>query len=449
MHPVSLIECLAQLQRGDTTSERLVEQALLGAQAPAAAHVFTHVFADTALAQARAADTARRSAPAGHGLGALHGLPIVVKDNFDLQGRTTMAGTVVCGSDAVAAHDAPAVARVREAGAVILGQTNMSEFAFSGVGINPHYGTPRNPSDAAHVRVPGGSSSGSAVAVALGLAVAGLGSDTGGSIRIPAALCGLVGFKGSQSRIPLQGVMELSRSLDTAGAITRTVQDSLWVDAVMSQQPLNVAAANLRGMRFAVPQTLVLDELEPAVAQAFSKAVSRISAAGAEVVDIPFAELAEIAPRSLPGGFSPVEGYAAHHARIARAPDRVDPRVMARMALGQGVSALDYIGLMDRRREWIVQAQAVLQGFDAMLCPTVPLLAPELAPLLHSDDEFFKANRLLLRNPSMINYMDGCSFSLPCQAEGDVPVGLMVSSLNGQDAHLASIALAIEPLIRA
>jgi aspartyl-tRNA(Asn)/glutamyl-tRNA(Gln) amidotransferase subunit A len=447
MHPTSLIECIAQLQRGETTSERLVEQALLGAQAPAAAHVFTHLFFDTAMEQARAADAARRSASAGQNLGALHGLPIAVKDNFDLQGRTTMGGTVVCGSDAVATQDAPAVARVRDAGAVILGQTNMSEFAFSGVGFNPHYGTPRNPCDTALTRIPGGSSAGSAVAVALGLAVAGLGTDTGGSIRIPAALCGLVGFKGSQQRIPLQGVMELSRSLDTAGAITRTVQDSVWVDSVMSQQPLPVTAANLRGMRFAVPQTLVLDDLEPAVAQAFEKALSRISAAGAQVVEIAFAELADIAPRSLPGGFSPVEGYAAHHARIARAPNRVDPRVMARMALGQGVSAMDYIGLVDRRRQWIDQAQAVLHGFDAMLCPTVPLLAPELAPLLRSDEAFFKANRLLLRNPSMINYMDGCSFSLPCQAEGELPVGLMVSSVNGQDAHLASVALALESLI--
>lgn len=449
MHHVSLIESLAQLERGDTTSERLVERALLDAQAPAAAHVFTHLFLDTAMAQARAADAARRAASAGHTLGPLHGLPIVIKDNFDLQGRTTMAGTVVCKGDAAATQDALAVARVREAGGVILGLTNMSEFAFSGVGINPHYGTPRNPSDAARVRVPGGSSSGSAVAVALGLAVAGLGSDTGGSIRIPAALCGLVGFKGSQSRIPLQGVMELSRSLDTVGSITRTVQDSLWMEGVMSQQPLQVGPANLRGMRFAVPQTLVLDDMEPAVAQAFAKALSRISAAGAEVVDIPFAELADIASRSLPGGFSPVEGYAAHHVRMARAPDRVDHRVMARMALGQGVSAADYIGLIDRRREWIVQAQAVLQGFDAMLCPTVPLLAPELAPLLASDEAFFHANRLLLRNPSMINYMDGCAFSLPCHAAGEVPVGLMVSSLNGQDAHLARIALALEPLIRA
>ena len=449
MHSTSLIERLAQLQRGETTSEELVHEALQGAQAPAAAHVFTHLFADTALEQARAADAARRAASSGSNLGAMHGLPITIKDNFDVCGHTTMAGTVVCEGEAAATQDAPAVSRLRQAGAVMLGKTNMSEFAFSGVGFNPHYGTPRNPSDATVTRVPGGSSAGAAVSVALGLAVAGLGSDTGGSIRIPAAVCGLVGFKGSQLRIPLQGVMELSRSLDTAGAITRTVQDSLWIEGVMSQQPLHVSAANLRGMRFAVPQTLMLDDMEPAVAQAFARALSRISAAGAEVVDISFAELADIAPRSMPGGFSPVEGYAAHHARIARAPDRIDPRVMARMTLGQGVSAVDYIGLIDRRREWIAQAQTVLHGFDAVLCPTVPLLAPELSPLVASDDAFFKANRLLLRNPSMINYMDGCAFSLPCHQEGDLPVGLMVSSLHGQDAHLASIALALEPLIRA
>ena len=447
MHPTSLMARIAQLQHGETSSEQLVHEALQNAQAAAAEHVFTHLFTDAALEQARLADAQRRALASGSQLGAMHGLPITIKDNFDVLGHTTMAGTVVCEGEAVATQDAPSVARLRQAGAVFLGKTNMSEFAFSGVGINPHYGTPRNPSDAAVARAPGGSSAGAAVSVALGLAVAGLGSDTGGSIRIPAALCGLVGFKGSQSRIPLQGVMELSRSLDTAGAITRTVPDILWIEGVMSQQPLRASTAHLRGMRFAVPQTLVLDELEPAVAQAFERALSRISAAGAELVDIPFTELADIGPRSLPGGFSPVEGYAAHHARIARAPNRIDHRVAARMALGQGVSALDYIGLIDRRRAWIAQAQAVLQGFDAMLCPTVPLVAPELAPLLASDDAFFKANRLLLRNPSMINYMDGCSFSLPCHQEGDLPVGLMVSSVNGQDAHLASIALALEPLI--
>ena len=300
-----------------TTSEAWVTRSLQQAHSEAAKHVFTHLFADQALAQARAADVARQS---GAPLGALHGLPITLKDNYDLAGHTTMAGTVVCEGEPPAAQDAVAVTRLRQAGAVILGKTNMSEFAFSGVGINPHYGTPRNPCDVAVARVPGGSSSGAAVSVALGLALAGLGSDTGGSIRIPAALCGLVGFKSTQSRIPLQGVMELSRTLDTVGAITRNVRDSLVVEGVLSQQPLLAEAADLRGVRFAVPQTLFLDELDPAVTHAFARALTRISAAGAQVVELPLSALSEIAARSQPGGFSPVEGFAAHHARLARAP---------------------------------------------------------------------------------------------------------------------------------
>jgi len=427
-----------------TTSEAWVAHSLEQARNDAAQHVFTHLLDAQAMTQARAADAARQ---AGGPMGALHGMPITIKDNYDLAGHTTMAGTVVCEGEPAAAQDALAVTRLRQAGAVILGKTNMSEFAFSGVGINPHYGTPRNPCDAAVARVPGGSSSGAAVSVALGLAVAGMGSDTGGSIRIPAALCGLVGFKSTQSRISLQGVMELSRTLDTVGAITRTVRDSLLVEGVLSQQPLLAETADLRGVRFAVPQTLFLDELDPEVSRAFARALSRISAAGAQVVELPVSALSEIAARSQPGGFSPVEGFAAHQVRLARAPDRIDPRVAARMALGEGVSAVDYLSLHNRRHEWITHMEAELQGFDAMLSPTVALIAPELGPLVADDTAFFKANRLLLRNPAAINYLDGCAFSLPCQAVGELPVGLMVSAVRGRDVGLASIALALEPLL--
>ena len=431
-------------QTHHTSSQSWVQDILFRVQSPQAAHVFTHLDKEQALTQARAADAARLT---GSPLGSLHGLPITLKDNFDVSGQTTMSGTLVCEGEPLARHDAPAVQRLREAGAVILGKTNMSEFAFSGVGINPHYGTPLNPHDAHIARVPGGSSAGAAVSVALGLAFAALGTDTGGSIRIPAALCGLVGFKGTQSRIPLAGVMELSRSLDTVGVIANTVRDCLQVDAVLSKHSLSVQSADLRQLRFAVPKTLLLDDMEPAVAEAFERTLSRISAAGADVVDFAFSSLGDIATLSMPGGFSPVEGYAAHHHRLARAPDRVDPRVMARMSLGRDVSALDYIGLLDRRRAWIMQAEEVMQGFDAILSPTVPLCAPELAPLLASDEAFFKVNRLLLRNPSAINYLDGCAFSLPCQSPHNLPVGLMVSGVHGSDGQLAQVALALEALL--
>jgi aspartyl-tRNA(Asn)/glutamyl-tRNA(Gln) amidotransferase subunit A len=243
------------------------------------------------------------------------------------------------------------------------------------------------------------------------------------------------------------GVMELSRTLDTVGSITRSVRACLAVDAVLSQQTLPTDAANLRGLRFAVPQTLMMDDVDATVAQAFARTLRRISEAGAQVVEIPFTALGDIAALSIPGGFSPIESYAAHHARLERGADQIDHRVVARMMLGKGISAQDYLELHNRRHAWIAAAQQTLHGFDAMLCPTVPMVAPLTEPLLKDDEAFFKVNRLLLRNPSAINYMDGCAWSLPCHEAGELPVGLMVSGLAGQDAHLARVALALENLM--
>ena len=430
----------ATFDTSKTASQR-VANAIEGAATTAAQHVFTQLYADAALATALQCDA---QAQAGQSLGALHGVCITLKDNIDLAGETTMAGGVVCADEAPAQQDARVLQRLRQAGAVVLGKTNMSEFAFSGVGINPHHGTPVNPADKAQARVPGGSSSGAAVSVALGLAEVGIGTDTGGSIRIPAALCGLVGYKSTQARIPCTGVMELSRTLDTVGSITRSVKACLAVDAVLSQQPLPTDAASVRGLRLALPQTLMLDDVDATVAQAFERTLHRLSEAGAQVVEIPFKALGDIASLSMPGGFSPIEGFAAHHARLERGAHLIDPRVVMRMMLGKGISAQDYLGLLTRRQGWIAAAQQTLQGFDAMLCPTVPMVAPLTEPLRQDDEAFFKVNRLLLRNPSAINYMDGCSWSLPCQAEGELPVGLMVSGLAGQDAHVARVALALE-----
>ena len=422
-----------------------VAQALDAMHGPRAQHVFTQCYAQAATAAAQRCDA---DTHAGRASEALHGVIITLKDNFDVAGETTMAGGVVCAGEAPAQQDALVVDRLRQAGAVVLGKTNMSEFAFSGVGINPHHGTPVNPADLAQARVPGGSSCGAAVSVALGLAEVGIGTDTGGSIRIPAALCGLVGYKSTQARIPCTGVMELSRTLDTVGSICHSVHACLSVDAVLSRQPLPLHAANLRGMRFAVPQTLMMDEMDASVAQAFLRSLRRISEAGGEVVEMPFQALGDIAALSLPGGFSPIEGYAAHHVRLARGTHQIDHRVVARMLLGQGVSAQDYLELHNRRHAWIAAAEQTLQGFDAMLCPTVPVVAPLIQPLLDDDEAFFKANRLLLRNPSAINYMNGCAWSLPCHEAGELPVGLMVSGPAGHDAHLATVALALENLMK-
>ena len=282
------------------------------------------------------------------------------------------------------------------------------------------------------------------VSVALGVAVAALGSDTGGSIRIPAALCGLVGFKSSQYRVPRDGALELSRSLDTVCAITRCVADGLIVDGVLSGQPLRPPAHPLNRMRLAVPQTVLLDALEPAVAQAFFAALSKLSAAGAQVVDVTLAELAEIPLRNAPGGFSAVEAHAVHHHRLARAHAAFDPRVAQRIAMGTAVTAQEYIAMHDQRRDWITRTEAALAGFDAFVCPTVPILAPAIADLQASDEAFFKANGQLLRNTFTVNYLDGCAWSLPCQAPGALPVGLMLASVRGDDAGLAAVALAVE-----
>jgi aspartyl-tRNA(Asn)/glutamyl-tRNA(Gln) amidotransferase subunit A len=421
--------------------EALMQDVLAAARLPAAGHVFTTLCADAALTAARAADgLLARGAP----LPVLGGLPLSVKDLYDIAGRTTLAGSVQRQGQPAARHDAAAVARLRGAGAAIVGLTNMTEFAFSGVGINPHHGTPRNPADAAVARIPGGSSSGAAVSVALGLAVAGLGSDTGGSIRVPAALCGLVGFKNTQARTPLAGAFPLSFTLDTVCAMTRSVEDCLIVDAVLAGAPLAVLQRPLRGLRLALPQTLMLDALQPAVEAAFERSLRRLSAAGAHIVPLPLQELTEIAQINSPGGFSAVEAYAVHRQAMQTQRALLDPRVAQRIALGEGVSAADYIVMQQRRRDWISRVDHRLAGFDALICPTVPIVAPPLAELLSDDEAFFRTNGQLLRNTFAINFLDGCAFSLPCHAPDELPVGLMLAAPAGHDAALAAVALAVE-----
>jgi aspartyl-tRNA(Asn)/glutamyl-tRNA(Gln) amidotransferase subunit A len=430
-----------RLARGETTREALVAQALEGAASRAAQSVFTKLYPEAALGAARAADAAQA---AGIVQPALAGLPFTIKDLYGVAGETTMAGSIACKGEPPQLVDATVVSRIRASGAAIIGKTNMTEFAFSGVGINPHYGTPVNPTDPLVARIPGGSSSGAAVSVALGLAVAGLGSDTGGSIRIPAAVNGLVGFKSTQNRVPLTGALELSRTLDTVCAMTRSVQDCIIVDAVLAGARLPVRRRPLTGMRFAIPQTTVLDGMEPAVARAFARSVATLSAAGAHIEDVTLAEFAEIPQRNAPGGLSPIEAYAEHHERIARVKDLFDPRVVQRILLGAPVTSQQYIALLDGRREWISRVEQAIEGFDAVLCPTIPIIAPEIETLVASDEAFFKANGMLLRNTFIFNFLDACSFSLPCHQQGELPVGLMLSSICGDDARLAAVALAVE-----
>jgi len=401
--------------------------------------VFTKLYPSQALAAASAADAARKN---GRPISALAGLPISIKDLFDTEGEVTLAGSVVLRDHPPAQQDAPVVARLRAAGAALLGKTNMTEFAFSGVGINPHYGTPGNPADP--TRIPGGSSSGAAVSVAGGSCVAAIGSDTGGSIRIPAALCGLVGFKPTMRRVPVAGIVPLSPALDTLGPIARSVEDCLLIDSIIADTPLQPEPITLAGLRLAVPLDVVLDDMDSQVAQAFSLVLSRLSAAGAEVVEVSMPMLRE-APQI--NRFSPIQAYGWHQTLLKTHADAYDQRVVQRIRQGadQASDALDL--LHAARADWALRVSMALAGVDALLMPTVPIVAPHIEPLLASDAVFFETNRLLLRNPSLINLLDGCAISLPCHRSGELPVGLTVAGLAMEDAKLMAIAQMIEDLL--
>jgi amidase/aspartyl-tRNA(Asn)/glutamyl-tRNA(Gln) amidotransferase subunit A len=429
--------------QGRISARDALEQALHAAEGPAARHAFVRRFDDTARAAADAVDTLRR---AGTPAPALAGLAVSVKDLFDVGGAVTTAGSVVLTEAPAATADAPAVARLRRAGAAIVGHTNMTEFAFSGVGINPHWGTPANAATAAldhEPRIPGGSTSGGAVSVAAGAAWAALGSDTGGSIRIPAALHGLVGFKCTQRLVPLAGSVPLSTTLDTACAITRSVRDARLVHEVIAARSSILRDRPLSALRLAVPQAVMLDDLEPAVASCFERALSRLAAAGARIESIELPLLRELSSLNAKGGFSAAEAWHWHRELIARDGARYDPRVAVRIRRGEAMGAADYIELLQARRRWIDDMQAALRGFDAMLSPTTPLVAPRIADLAE-DGAFFATNARLLRNPSAVNFLDGCAISLPCHAPGEMPVGLMAWGPAMTDDTILEVSLAIE-----
>ncbi|MGZ8261073.1 MAG: amidase [Caldimonas sp.] len=439
-----LTETRRRVAAGEASARELVERALAAASSPAGAPAFV---ATSAAAARAAADGADAAVAAGRDPGALGGLAVSIKDLFDVAGEVTGAGSTILRDTAPAAADAPAVARLRAAGAAVVGRTHMSEFAFSGVGINPHHGTPANPATARldpTPRIPGGSTSGGAVSVAAGAAWAALGSDTGGSIRIPAALQGIVGFKSTARLVPTAGAVPLSTTLDTVAAMTRSVRDAVVVHELLAARSVRLERRALGGRRFAVPTTVVLDGLDDTVARAFERSLAALSAAGARIDEIALAPLAEVASINATGGFSPAEAWAFHRRWLADREADYDPRVAFRIRRGEKMSAADYIDLIAARRDWIARMERALAGIDALLTPTVPIVAPEVAPLVADDAAFFAANALLLRNPSIVNLLDGCAVSLPCHADGELPVGLMVWSSGGRDDAVLDASLAIE-----
>ena len=437
-------ELAADLAAGRLTSVALTQQMLARAEAHRAqgGHAYVSLDGAQALAEARASDAARA---AGIVVSPLAGVPISIKDLFDVKGQVSSAASLALADAPPADADALAVARLRAAGVVLLGRTNMSEFAFSGLGLNPHYGTPRNPHD--HARVAGGSTSGGAVTVALDMAAGALGTDTGGSIRIPSAFCGLTGFKPTAASVPLAGTVPLSRSLDSAGPIAHSVDCCAILYAALSGHDVGAQAPALKGLRFGFTLDYVGTHVEPQVQQAFDAALDKLRAAGAQVEQFDFPELLELPRINGGGGLVAAEAWHWHRVLLEEKGAQYDQRVAARIRRGQQQGAADYIDLLDARARLIAIAKRRLAPFDAWLMPSVAVLAPQVAPLEADDATFFATNGLVLRNASVINFLDGCALSLPCHAEGELPVGLGICGLAGADDQVLRIGLAVEALL--
>ena len=441
----SLAQVAADLARGGK-SRGLIEGCLaqIADQSGEGRRAFLKVYAEDALA---AADFYDRVRAGGAAPSLFAGIPVSIKDLFNVAGDVTTAGSVALKNGKATTRDAPAVARLRAAGLIPIGRTNMTEFAFSGLGINPHYGTPLNAYDRGAGRIPGGSSSGAVVSITDGMAFGALGTDTGGSCRIPAALCGIVGFKPTAHRVPTTGAFPLSTSLDSIGPLAATVACCATLDAVLAGEPaVDPDPFPLAGLRLALPQTMVLENVEPAVARAFESALAMLRKAGARIADIPLRELAELPQINAKGGLAAPEAYALHRSLIAKAEKMYDPRVLVRILRGQEQDAADYIELLNARADFIRRVAAVTAPYDALVMPTVPVTAPRLADLA-ADDAYRHANFLVLRNPSIANFLDRCSISIPCHRAGDAPVGLMLIGEHHADRRLLAIAAAIEAVV--
>jgi aspartyl-tRNA(Asn)/glutamyl-tRNA(Gln) amidotransferase subunit A len=439
-----LTDARREVLSGRITAAAHIERLIAAAAAPDCAHAF---LATTPAMARAAAENADARVAAGADPGPLAGLAVSIKDLFDIAGEVTAAGSTLLASAPPAAIDCPAVTRLRRAGAAIVGRTNMSEFAFSGVGINPHYGTPANAATwriDKKARAPGGSTSGGATSVASGAAWLALGSDTGGSIRIPAALQGIVGFKSTARLVPAEGAVPLSTTLDTVSAMTRSVRDAILAHEILADRRVVRRDKPLSALRLAVPQTSMLDRLDRTVAAAFARSLDTLSRGGARIEEITLSELSEAATINAAGGFPAAESWAWHRRLLAAHEADYDPRVARRIRRGEAMSAADYIDLVAARGRWIARMEAALAPFDALLSPTLPITAPELGPLIADDDTFFATNGELLRNPSLINLLDGCALTLPCHREGELPAGLMVWHAALHDDAVLDASLAIE-----
>lgn len=429
------------------TSRERLEACLAKIADPAGegARAFIRLYAEQARRDAAAADARARD---GQPLGPLDGAIVSIKDLFDVPGEPTTAGSKLRRDAPPATAWAPAIARLRAAGAVIIGKTNMSEFAFSGIGANPHYGTPGNPGDRA--RVPGGSTAGGAVATADSMCELTIGSDTGGSTRIPAALCGIAGFKPSQPRVPLEGAFPLSYSLDSIGPMAPGIAACALADAAMAGEAITLPdAAPLAGLRLGLVKGLLLDGMDATVSAAFDRALQRLQAAGARIIELGIDDLLKrMIETNAHGGFAPIEAYAIHRADLEARGDQFDQIVRRRIEGGKTASGADYVWMQRRRAGLIRAMDARLADLDAAILPTVPIVAPLKADVAEYDN-FVRNNMLLLRNTAPGNFFDLCACSLPIPGSGPLATGLMLWARHGHDKRLFRIALSVETALAA
>jgi aspartyl-tRNA(Asn)/glutamyl-tRNA(Gln) amidotransferase subunit A len=442
----TLAALAADLESGRTNARKLVDECLakISDKAGEGARAFVHVDVEAAIEAAKAMDRLRevRAAPSPFA-----GIPISIKDLFDIKGQVTRAGSRALDDSAPAEADAPVVSRLRRAGFILIGRTNMTEFAYSGIGINPHYGTPKSSWRRNVGHVPGGSSSGAAVSVVDGMAHGALGSDTGGSCRIPAAYNGIVGFKPTQRRVPIDGGVPLSFTLDSFGPLARTAGCCAILDAILADEPVQpLQPRAIKGARFAVPTTIVLDELDDHVAQSFERTLATLSRLGASIERIEVPEFLDVAIMNSKGGFAAAESYAWHRYLLESHGDIYDPRVSSRIARGEAISAADYIDMLGARKSMIARAETRFAPYDAVVMPTCAIKPPRIDDLA-DDKAFTKANLLSLRNCTLINMMDGCAISLPCHRTGEAPVGFMLGAAGGSDRRIFELAAGMEAAI--
>jgi len=443
----SIAQLSVLLQSGSLDAVDLFEETFEKIETHADEAIFTVLLKARARSEAEAS---RRRIRDGRSLGALDGVPVAWKDLFDIESLPTTAGARVLKTNEPAARDAAVVCALASAGIVSVGRVNMSEFAFSGLGINPHYGTPRNPAspDGEH-RIPGGSSSGSGVAVAAGLVPVSIGTDTGGSIRIPAAFNGVVGYKATRGRYSMDGVFPLARSLDSLGSLCHTVQDAAWVDAAMRGLPAGMTLQPLaiRDFSFVIPETIFFDDAQWEVVEAFELAVERLAKAGAKIRREAFPDFSAIFDlMAKNGALVTAEAFVLHRERIlGTAAADMDPRVVKRTLLGETITLANYMQTLAERDRMIAAFEAHLEPGALLLSPTLPHVAPALQPLLDDEDLFFRMNGKTLRNTLIGNFLDWCGVSIPCgTGAGAMPVGLMISGPRGSDENVLAVSHSVQ-----